>query len=48
MPNFENGKYEKVKTVERFETDNKYVMEMWAKKDGKDFKCMEITYTRAN
>jgi hypothetical protein len=47
MPNFDTGKYENAKTVERFESDDKYVMEMWCKKDGKDFKCMEITYTRA-
>jgi hypothetical protein len=46
-PDPEAGKYKKTKTIERTISDDKWVMEMWDKTpDGKDFKAMEIAYTR--
>ena len=48
-PDFMEGKYKKTKSVERVISNDKWVMEMWDKTpDGKEFKAMEITYTRAN
>lgn len=37
----------KVKTVMRVIDDNKMVFEMWDKAQGKEWKALEITYTRA-
>lgn len=43
------GKYLKGRSVERWESDDKIVSEMYSQSmDGKEFKMMEITYTRAN
>ena len=48
-PDVVAGKYKKVKSVERIISNDKWVMEMWDKTpDGKDFKSMEITYSRVN
>lgn len=48
MPDPMAGKYVKVRSTEKWIDDNKWVMESFMKgKDGKEFKSMEITYTRA-
>jgi hypothetical protein len=41
------GKPNKMKIVEKWETDDKVVEEFYEKKGGKEIKTMEITYTRA-
>jgi hypothetical protein len=41
-----SGKEESVREVMKFVDDNTHVMEMYMTKDGKEFKNMEITFTR--
>ncbi len=46
-PDMMTGKYVPMRTVERMVDDNTFVMEMYMPGEGnKDFKSMEITYTR--
>jgi len=46
-PDVEAGKYVKSRTTEKWLSDDKWVMESYVPgKDGKEFRCMEITYTR--
>jgi hypothetical protein len=48
MPDPIAGKYVKVRNTEKWIDDSKWIMESHTKgKDGKEFKNMEITYTRA-
>jgi hypothetical protein len=48
MPDPMAGKYVKVRSTEKWIDDNQWVMASFTKgKDGKEFKGMEITYTRA-
>ncbi len=46
-PDVMTGKYEKMRSVEKIISKDKWIVEMYkAMPDGKDFKTMEITYTR--
>ena len=46
-PDVEAGKYVKSRTTEKWLSDDKWVMESYVPgKDGKEYRCMEITYTR--
>lgn len=48
MPDAGAGKYVKNRSTERWIDDSKFIMESFMKgKDGKEFRNMEITYTRA-
>lgn len=47
-PDVESGKYVKSRTTEKWVSADKWVMESYVPgKDGKEYKCMEITYERA-
>ena len=46
-PDVMTGKYEKMRSLEKLISKDKWVTEMYTvMPDGKDFKTMEITYTR--